>query len=444
MIIILEDDAVYASNASDFYENDPNRRYITKTYRAQGLLTRRDELSRILREIRRDLDAAQTAAIPKNGTDMVIHPVDMPFETYRNLTEIWPSVSSLPCRLISRSVADAYIFAKDLIQSEHQTNCFMLSEYNGRVEFLSFDCGDRVMEVMENDVYQGISSLENSRLLSEGTVTQFFLVGSVPDSVEREAAEWASRHSARIVRKEPVTLDAQVSSGYWRVPCGFAEPLILDTLKFDIGLRLRNNQYMEIIPRDTTIPTRKTVTVPWEDLPNQELQFCFGTSRRGFSGQSISLQHFTPKKEITLTVAVNAITEFSFTAETASKKVMPFGILNLKPEIDERHGAADLDIFRLIDVLDDLERSRSYAESSGDAGMAKGIRIIEEKVEKLLEEQGVSAIRAVGEPFSPKWHNAVEHVSDSRVPENTVIREYRRGYVKDGRVLRYSNVVVAN
>ena len=58
-----------------------------------------------------------------------------------------------------------------------------------------------------------------------------------------------------------------------------------------------------------------------------------------------------------------------------------------------------------------------------------------------LEAQGLSQIKAQGEPFDPKLHEAVMH---GKGKEGMVIEELQKGYKFHDRVIRPSKVVVGN
>lgn len=99
-------------------------------------------------------------------------------------------------------------------------------------------------------------------------------------------------------------------------------------------------------------------------------------------------------------------------------------------------------ILGLLPVLDDLER----AFTSIPAKLAKhswvdGIRLIERKFRAGLETQGLLQIKALGEPFNPKVHEAAMHTAGK---EGMVIEELQKGYKLRDRVVRPSVVVVGN
>ena len=62
-----------------------------------------------------------------------------------------------------------------------------------------------------------------------------------------------------------------------------------------------------------------------------------------------------------------------------------------------------------------------------------------------LAKLKVTEIKAVGEEFDPNIHNAVMHVDDDSVTDNTVVEEFLKGYIyNNDRVVRHSMVKVAN
>ena len=66
------------------------------------------------------------------------------------------------------------------------------------------------------------------------------------------------------------------------------------------------------------------------------------------------------------------------------------------------------------------------------------------QTEDIFTKIGVSEIKAVGEEFDPELHNAVMHIEDENVTENTVVEEFQKGYIYKDKVIRYSMVKVAN
>ncbi len=99
-------------------------------------------------------------------------------------------------------------------------------------------------------------------------------------------------------------------------------------------------------------------------------------------------------------------------------------------------------ILNLLPVLDDFERAlNSIPSKKADAAWAEGVKLIERKLKATLESQGLSYIKAVGEPFDPHLHEAIRQ---DKGKEGIVIEEIQKGYKFRDRVIRPSKVVVGN
>ncbi len=96
----------------------------------------------------------------------------------------------------------------------------------------------------------------------------------------------------------------------------------------------------------------------------------------------------------------------------------------------------------LLPVLDDLERAFAAIPSRlARLGWVEGIRLIDRKLRANLEAQGLSQIKALGEPFDPNFHEAVRQ---GRGEEGLVVEEVQTGYKFRDRVIRPAKVVVGN
>lgn len=96
----------------------------------------------------------------------------------------------------------------------------------------------------------------------------------------------------------------------------------------------------------------------------------------------------------------------------------------------------------LLPILDDLERAFAILpQRPARRSWADGIRLIERKLRATLEAHGLSPIKARGEPFDPRQHEAVRQAKGK---EGIVIEEVQKGYRFRDRVIRPSRVVVGN
>ncbi len=104
-------------------------------------------------------------------------------------------------------------------------------------------------------------------------------------------------------------------------------------------------------------------------------------------------------------------------------------------------------ISAMLPVLDDLERAASLTpddDASSETGK-QGLLLIINKFKTILRQKGVEEIQAIGEPFSTDYHEAVTHIpADKESNKGLVVDEIQKGYLLNGKVIRYARVVVAN
>ena len=97
---------------------------------------------------------------------------------------------------------------------------------------------------------------------------------------------------------------------------------------------------------------------------------------------------------------------------------------------------------KFLPVYDSL--SRALAQTPADDPARKGLEGIMNQYNTALNQLGVTAIEAVGQPFDANRHNAVMHIDDESLAENTVAEVFRKGYQMGDRVVRFAMVKVAN
>lgn len=75
--------------------------------------------------------------------------------------------------------------------------------------------------------------------------------------------------------------------------------------------------------------------------------------------------------------------------------------------------------------------------------VSEGYTMSLQRVERALQQHGLEAIPAKGQPFDPEQMEVLEVVTGSGSPAGEVVEEVRRGYLWRGRVFRYAQVRVA-
>ena len=112
-------------------------------------------------------------------------------------------------------------------------------------------------------------------------------------------------------------------------------------------------------------------------------------------------------------------------------------------EKENLYETAKADTIRpFLDVYDNLERG--VAQFDAEDPHRQGLEMIAKQLLDVLEKLGVTEIEAQGAAFDPEKHNAVMHVEDENVGENTVVEVFQKGFTLGDRVLRFAVVKVAN
>ena len=99
------------------------------------------------------------------------------------------------------------------------------------------------------------------------------------------------------------------------------------------------------------------------------------------------------------------------------------------------------DILTVIDHLE-LALQHSTANETSNA-LAEGVQLTLKELKGVLEKHGLVTIDALGKPFDPFVHHAMSQIESEDAVENTVVKEFRKGYMLKERVLRASLVGVA-
>ncbi len=113
----------------------------------------------------------------------------------------------------------------------------------------------------------------------------------------------------------------------------------------------------------------------------------------------------------------------------------------VREQQDFREFAAADVVKNLLPTLDSFERA---LKAGGDAGeFRNGVELIYRQLQDALQKIGVQPIAALGQPFDPRVHEAIEMVDTTEVPDHHVLDELQRGYKYKERLLRPAMVRVA-
>ena len=98
----------------------------------------------------------------------------------------------------------------------------------------------------------------------------------------------------------------------------------------------------------------------------------------------------------------------------------------------------------MLPVYDNLERGLAQFKDEDDDPHKKGLEMIFNQYKEALTKLGVTQIDCVGKEFDPERHNAVMHIEDESLGENTVAEVLQQGFMLGEKVLRFAIVKVAN
>ena len=119
----------------------------------------------------------------------------------------------------------------------------------------------------------------------------------------------------------------------------------------------------------------------------------------------------------------------------------------LKEKIDLSKSAATEVIYSLLPVLDDFERAINAIEvaSNDPKAIKEGVILIYSKLLNLLNQQGLEQMKTIGEHFDTDFHEAITNIpAATQDQQGKVIDEVSKGYLLNGKVIRYAKVVVGS
>jgi len=116
-----------------------------------------------------------------------------------------------------------------------------------------------------------------------------------------------------------------------------------------------------------------------------------------------------------------------------------------KEKLDLFKTAAEDVLKELLPVIDDFERAQKANETSEDINAVKeGFNLIHDKFFKLLNKKGLEVIpSAIGEKLDIEQHEAITQIpAPTDEQKGKIIDEVEKGYSLNGKVIRYTKVVV--
>ena len=105
------------------------------------------------------------------------------------------------------------------------------------------------------------------------------------------------------------------------------------------------------------------------------------------------------------------------------------------------NGKADA-VAKMLPVYDNLERA--LQQETSDAAFKKGVEMTMTELLKIFGSLGVEVYGNVGDQFDPNLHNAVMHIENEELEENSISAVFQKGFKIGDKVVRFAMVQVAN
>ena len=101
-------------------------------------------------------------------------------------------------------------------------------------------------------------------------------------------------------------------------------------------------------------------------------------------------------------------------------------------------------LLSLLPILDDFKMMiEKSSEKENEKSILEGAKLIYDKLQQILEKEGLEKVQALGEDFDPEIHEALMMKSiDNEDDHNKVIEVFQEGYKLQDRLLRPSKVIV--
>ncbi len=115
-----------------------------------------------------------------------------------------------------------------------------------------------------------------------------------------------------------------------------------------------------------------------------------------------------------------------------------------KERIDLFKTASSEIIIELISILDDFDRAGKSFETTTDIDAVKqGFELIHSKLQNLLTKKGLECMDSLHKDFDTDFHEALTEIpAPSKKLKSKVVDVIEKGYLLNGKVIRFAKVVV--
>lgn len=111
-------------------------------------------------------------------------------------------------------------------------------------------------------------------------------------------------------------------------------------------------------------------------------------------------------------------------------------------EMEAFRQAAHADLLRdVLPVIDNLERAVAIPEGDG-SGIRAGVELVLRQLKSTLARYGLVELNPIGQPFDPRFHEALARQEREDLTEEVVVEVMQKGYLLNEKLLRPAMVVV--
>jgi molecular chaperone GrpE len=105
------------------------------------------------------------------------------------------------------------------------------------------------------------------------------------------------------------------------------------------------------------------------------------------------------------------------------------------------------DVFKsLLPIVDDFERAvKSNASTTDINTVNEGVNLIYNKLKNTLTQKGLEEMKSLGESFNTDLHEAITSiVAPTEDAKGKIVDELEKGYMLNGKVIRFAKVVIGS
>ncbi|MCA9259220.1 MAG: nucleotide exchange factor GrpE [Planctomycetales bacterium] len=98
----------------------------------------------------------------------------------------------------------------------------------------------------------------------------------------------------------------------------------------------------------------------------------------------------------------------------------------------------------IIPAIDDFDRALESATSEDASGVLAGVKMVRSQLLSVLEKHNCIPVVPQGEPFDPRFHEAILQQPSADCPAQHVLQVVKTGYRMHDRVVRAAQVIVSS